>query len=91
MKLFAGLKFSPIDFNLARTSLFLREGLFLYVTTGGSGKILFSVLFFWISSQCFLIICFSLGASSQNCVTNTSFCILFCLVVLFWIRPVFAG
>ena len=34
------LKFSPIVFNLAHTSLFLREGLFLYATTGGSGKIL---------------------------------------------------
>ena len=34
-----------VHLSLARTSFFLREGLLLYVITGGSGKILLSVLF----------------------------------------------
>ena len=34
---------SFIGFNLARTNLCFREGLFLYVITGGSGKIWLSV------------------------------------------------
>ena len=44
---------------------------------GGSGKIEFSVLLVLISFQCFFfIICLSLFASSQNCVTKTSFFLL---------------
>ena len=69
---------SLICFTLALTNLFLREGLFLYAITGGSGKILFSVLLFLISFQCFLIICFSLCVSSQKCVTKTNF-LVFCV------------
>ena len=60
---------SAIGFSLARTDFCFREGLFLYAITGGSGKIDLSVLLF-------LIICLSLLASSQNCVTKTNFCLL---------------
>ena len=56
-----------VGFSLAWTNLFFREGLFLNAITGGSGKIELRVLLFWISFQCFLITCFSLWASSQNC------------------------
>ena len=69
---FPGWVGSSMDFNLARTSLCFKEGLFLYAITGGSGKIWFSVLLFWINFQCFLSICLSLWASSQNCVTETN-------------------
>ena len=67
---------SAIGFNLARTNFCFRERLFLYAITGGSGKIDLSIVLFWISFQCFLITCLSLLASSQNCVTKTSFCLL---------------
>ena len=67
---------SAIGFNLARTNFCFRERLFLYAITGGSGKMDLSVSLFFINFQCFLIICLSLLASSQNCVTKTSFCFL---------------
>ena len=60
---------SAIGFNLARTNLF-QGRLFLYAITGGSGKMDLSVSLFFINFQCFLIICLSLLASSQNCVTK---------------------
>ena len=65
---------SSIDFNLARTNLCFQEGLFLYAG-GGAGKIWLSVLLFFISFRCILITCLNLLASSQNCVTNTNFCL----------------
>ena len=49
-----GLRFSyNIGFNLACTNLFLMDGLFLYAITGGSVKIFFNILLFWVSLQCF--------------------------------------
>ena len=64
---------SSMVFSLARTSFCFKEGLFLNAITEGSGKIELRVLSFWIDFQCFLIICFSLVASSQNCVTKINF------------------
>ena len=74
---------SCIGLSLARTSLFFREGLFLYAITGGSGKMELSSLLFLISVQCFLIICLSLLVSSQNCVTKSPF---FNVFVFFFVR-----
>ena len=74
--------FFSIGFSLALSSLCFRDGLFLYAITRGSGKIRFNALLFLINFQCSLIICLSLLASSQNCVTNTNFFLLsvdFCL------------
>ena len=65
-----------MGFSLARTSLCFKEGLFVNAITGGSGKIRFNVSSFLISFQCFFIICLSLWASSQNCVTKTNFFLL---------------
>ena len=67
---------SSIGLSLARTSFCFREGLFLYAIMGGSGKIEFSVSLVLINFQCFFIICLSLFASSQNCVTKTNFFLL---------------
>ena len=53
-------------FSLARTSLIFREGFHLYAIVGGSGNSFLSVLFCWISFQCFLMVCLSLCALSQN-------------------------
>lgn len=50
-----GLGFSSMGLSMARTSLCLREGSFLYATTGGSGKILFCIFFSELVSSAFLI------------------------------------
>ena len=39
-----GLGFSSMGLSSARTSFFLKDGLFLYAITGSSGKIFFSML-----------------------------------------------
>ena len=63
--------------SLALTSLFFREGWFLYTIIGGSGKISFNVWLFLIDFQCFFIICLSLCKSSQKFVIKTSFVFFF--------------
>ena len=75
-------------FSLVRTSLIFREG--VYTIVGGSGNSFLSVLFCWISFQCFFMVCLlSLCASSQNWVTKASIFVMgFCLdrVSLTWLN-----
>ena len=47
---------SSTGFNFAQTNLCCRGGLFLYAITGGSGKIRFRILLFWINFQCFFVL-----------------------------------
>jgi hypothetical protein len=64
---------SAIGFNLALTNFCFREKLFSVCNYRGFLK---DRCMCFVRFQCFLITCLSLLASSQNCETKTSFCLL---------------